>query len=110
MEDTISALCTDNQTSPTVEPLPSLDSSILTAITLNCQYLLAKQESFINLIEFHTPDIVFGLESWLKSDIKSSEIFPSNYALYHHDHDDGYDGVFVACCDSHVLQARPYQH
>ena len=75
---------------------------ILTAITLNCQSLFAKRESFINLIESHTPDIIFGSESWLKPDIMSSEVFPSNYTVYRRDRVDGYGGVFVACHDSLV--------
>ena len=77
-----------------------LDSSILSAITLNCQSLFTKRETFINLIEFYNRDIIFGSESWLKSDIKSTEVFPSNYIVYRCDRDDGYGGVFVACRDS----------
>ena len=41
----------------------------LSALILNCQSLVAKKESFLNLLDLHNPDIVFGSESWLKPNI-----------------------------------------
>ena len=52
---------------------------MLTSLAVNCQSLLAKRELFINLIDTYNPDIIFGTKSWLKSDILSSEIFPTDY-------------------------------
>ena len=33
----------------------------------------------MNLINTYCPEIIFGSESWLNSDISSSEIFPTGY-------------------------------
>ena len=51
----------------------------------------------MNLISIHNPDIIFDTESWLKSDISSSEVFPTGYSVYCHDRIDGYGNVFIAC-------------
>ena len=67
---------------------------------LNCQSVVAKKESFINLLDVYHPDVVFGCESWLKSCIVSSEVFPSGYTIYRKDRVDGYGGVFIACRDT----------
>ena len=97
---------TDNQLPLTPsDPTPNdyLDNSFnrsLTVLSLNCQSLLAKKESFLNLICFHTPDIIIGCESWLKPDVKNCEIFPSNYNVHRIDRADGYGGIFIACHDS----------
>ena len=73
---------------------------MLTSLAVNCQSLLAKRESFMNLIDTYNPDIIFGTESWLKSDILSSEVFPIGYSVYRCDRADGYGGVFIACHES----------
>lgn len=86
---------TDNLTPPDL-----VDSPILTSLTVNCQSLLAKKESFLNLIDTYKPDIVFGTESWLKSDVLSSEVFPECYSVFRKDRSDGYGGVFIACQES----------
>ena len=44
----------------------------LTALILNCQSLTAKKESFQKIICTHSPDVIFGTESWLKSTVKNS--------------------------------------
>ena len=73
-------------------------SLLLSALVLNYQSIVAKKESFINLLDVYHPDIVLGSESWLKPCIASSEVFPSGYIVYRKDHVDGYGGVFIACC------------
>ena len=70
------------------------------ALVLNCQSLLSKKESFHNLLNTHSPNVIFGSESWLKPDIKNSEVFPKSYIVYRQDRADGYGGVFVACRDT----------
>jgi len=56
----------------------------------------------LNLINTHSPDIIFGSESWLKDVIYSSELFPIDYTVYCKDRPDGYGGVFVACRESYA--------
>ena len=69
----------------------------LSALILNCQRIVARKESFINLLDVYHPDVVFGSESWLKPCIVSSKVFPSGYIVYRKDRVDGYGGVFIAC-------------
>lgn len=37
------------------------------------------------IIDKYKPDIIFGNESWLNSDILNSEVFPANYTVYRKD-------------------------
>ena len=87
-------------TSVLIETPPSSTNTdyplLLSALILNCQCIVAKKESFINLLDVYHPDVVFGCESWLKPCIVSSRVFPSGYIVYRKDHVDGY-GVFIAC-------------
>ena len=92
---TLSVPRTDNH--PLADLPLANDSPILTSLTVNCQSLLAKKESFFNLLDTYNPDIIFGTESWLKPDLLSSEVFPAGYSVYRRDRSDGYGGVFVAC-------------
>ena len=71
------------------------DAIVLSSLILNCQSPLAKKESFVNLLDLHHPDIVFGSESWSKPNIVYSEVFPSDYTVYRKDHPDGYGGLVV---------------
>jgi len=89
----------DNQTSPfTVEPLPSVDSSILTVININFRSVLNKRAGLIYLIHSIHPDIIIGTETWLAANITNNEIIPPelNYNIYHNDRKDGYSGVLIA--------------
>ena len=66
---------------------------------LNCQSIVAKKKSFINLLDVYHPYVVFGCEYWLKPCIVSSEVYPSGYTIYRKDCVDGYGGVCIACCN-----------
>ena len=92
MEDTLSALRTDNFVTADLS-----NSPILTSITVNCQSLLAKKESFLNLLDTYIPDTVFGTESWLNPDVLSSEVFPEGYSVYRTDRGDVNGGAFITC-------------
>ena len=87
-EDTLSALRTDNFATADLHNFP-----ILMSLTVNFPSLLAKKESFINLLDTYNPDIVFGKESWLKPDVLLSEAFPEGHSVYGTDRSDGYGGV-----------------
>ena len=91
--------------SPAQSPIVNVNSTgnhtneaiLLSSLVLNCQSLVSKKESFMNLLDLHHPDIVFGSESWLKPNILSTEVFPPGYMVYRKDHSDGYGGIFIAC-------------
>ena len=100
----VSNICpTDIQSATPSSNFPSIDCTnhpSLSALILNCQSLVAKKESFLNLLDLYHPDIVFSSESWLKPSISSNEVFPSGYIAYRRDRADGYGGVFIACRDT----------
>ena len=54
----------------------------LIILVLNFQSLLAKKESFLNLISLNHPDIIVGCESWLRPEVKNGEIFPSIIIMF----------------------------
>ena len=60
------------------------------------------------MIEETKPDIIVGTESWLRPDIKDSEIFPPNFTVYRRDRDTRGSGVFTAVSD-HLLSSRQEQ-
>ena len=62
--------------------------------------MLSKKESLHNLLNTHSPDVIFGSESWFKPNIRNSEVFPKGYIVYRQDRADNYGGVFVACRDT----------
>ena len=93
---------TDNYPSPPqhTSNISTSGSPLISTLTLNCQSLLSKRESFMNIVNTYPPNINVGSESWLKPDILSSEVFPGGYNVYRKDHSDGYGGVFLACHQS----------
>ena len=86
MEDPIGVLCTDDDHFYPSDDLSFRnDSPALASLTVNCQSLLAKRESFMNSIETYHPDIIFGTESWLNLDVSSCKLFPESYFVYSQD-------------------------
>lgn len=57
----------------------------LRVLTINCQSLQKKRADLEATIKYVKPDIVCGCESWLNSNIRSSEVFPSDYVAYRKD-------------------------
>ncbi len=91
--------------SPQRKPKPSIKSKIkpLRILNLNCQSLMNKKEEFHLLLESTKADIVFGTESWLRSDIKDHEVFPDGYSVYRKDRQTGRGGgVFIAVKDHFI--------
>ena len=43
-------------------------------IVINCQSLKSKKAEFGEFIDTHSPDVIFGSESWLSPSIHTSEI------------------------------------
>ena len=62
---------------------------------INFQSIISKQANFSLFLNDNHPDIIFGTETWLSSEIKSSEIIPNIYNIVRHDRSDGYGGVLI---------------
>ena len=69
----------------------------LRIVNINFQSIKNKKPEFLNLIDSVKPDIIIGTESWLTSDVYSSEIFPPSFTIFRKDrqHQKG-GGVFIA--------------
>ena len=57
------------------------------------------------MVDSVKPDMVVGTESWLRTDILNSEIFPSNYTVFRRDRDTNGGVVFIAVIDE-ILSTR----
>jgi len=95
----------------------------LRVLVVNCESLQsqAKQSLFASMIESTKPHIIHGTESWLKEDITSSEVFPSNYTIIRKDRDkivnkevfgpmrdsSSHGGVFIAVSNDLVCSEAP---
>ena len=64
---------------------------------MNCQSIVRKRAFLDNLIDCHNPKIIIGTESWLNSNITSSEIFPTEFQVIRRDRPAGHGGgIFIA--------------
>lgn len=70
----------------------------LRCLVINCWSLKNKIADIAAAIDEHKPDVILGNESWLNSEITSSEIFPDDYTVFRKDRVDGQNagGVFQA--------------
>ena len=77
-------------------------------MVVNCRSVRNKIADLAVVINEYKPDIVLGNESWLKSDINSSEIFPENYKVYRKDRDNNSrgGGVFQAVKNDLIVTHR----
>ena len=57
----------------------------LRVLNINFQSIKRKQHIVNNIIESSKPDIVIGIETWLKPNINNNEVFPENYNIYRKD-------------------------
>ena len=67
----------------------------LKILNLNLQSIVNKVQEFHCLLDIENPDIVVGTESWLRSDIANSEVFPQGYSVFRADRASRGGGVFI---------------
>ena len=68
---------------------------------------MGKKSVLDNLIHEYKPDVIVGIESWLKPTIPSSEIFSSCFEVFRRDRLYGFRGVFLACSRNFCWQSVP---
>ena len=80
----------------------------LTCMTMSCRSAKSKIADIAAVIDQYKPDIIFGTESWLNSNIESNEIFPNGYKLFRKDRPDDChgDGVFQAVKNDIIITRR----
>ena len=71
----------------------------LRVINISFQSIKFKQCRLSSVLESVKPDIVFGTEIWLDSNIKDSTIFPRGYKVYGKDRAASGGGVLIGIKD-----------
>ena len=67
----------------------------LRSIIVNFQSIKNKKAEFLLMLDRTNPDIIFGNETWLNSEIQNQEILPPEYTAYRKDRPDGYGGTLI---------------
>ena len=80
----------------------------LACMPMNCRSAKNKIADIAAVIDQHKPDVIFGTESWLNSNIESNEIFPNGYKIYRKDRPDDCHGggVFQAVKNDIIITHR----
>lgn len=70
----------------------------MSVIVVNAQSIMAKKESFRQILDSHNPDIILMSKTWLKPDMYDAEVIPPdvNYELFRNDKTDGHGGFLIA--------------
>ena len=71
------------------------------------QSIKGKQGQVRNLIDSTNPEIIFGTETWIDSNIKDSQLFPSGYDIFRKDRNCGGAGVLIAVKDIFIVTSVP---
>ena len=61
------------------------DGKSLVLLQVNCRSIYNKVLEFWNLVETYNPDIIIGTESWLREDIRDTEIFRAEFTTFRRD-------------------------
>ena len=68
----------------------------LVLLQVNCRSISNKALEFWNLVDTYNPDIIIGMESWLREEIGNTEIFRSDFTTFRRDrHDRGVGCVYL---------------
>ena len=97
LNSTASSLGSPSSPKPT--PVHTPRKKRLRIVTMNCKSICKKGKNIDVLVETTSPDVIIATETWLNSEIKSSEFFdPSlGYNIYRNDRkSDAHGGVLIA--------------
>ena len=72
-----------------------IEDKSLVVLQVNCRSVYNKALEFWNLVDLYNPDVVTGMESWLKEDIGSAEIFRAYFTTFRMDRFARGGGVFI---------------
>ena len=56
-------------------PAYSIEGKSLVVLQVNCRSIYGKALEFWNLVDTYYPNVVIGMESWIKEDISNAEVF-----------------------------------
>jgi hypothetical protein len=75
----------------------------LVFIQINCRSILNKSLDFWNLIDAYNPNVIIGMESWLREELSNVEVFRDEYTDFRRDRNTRGDGVFIYVKEIHRL-------
>jgi hypothetical protein len=64
------------------EPAYRSKGKSLAVLQVNCKSIYNKAIEFWNLVDTYNPDVIIGIESWLKEDINSAEVFRADFTTF----------------------------
>jgi hypothetical protein len=67
----------------------------LFVLQVNCRSVYNKALEFWNLVDTYNPDVVIGMESWLKKDISKAEVFRADFTTFRRDRSTHVGGVVI---------------
>jgi hypothetical protein len=73
-------------------------------LQVNCRSIYNKALEFWNLVDTYNPDVVIGMESWLKEDFNNAEIFRADFTTFRRDRSARGGGVFI--CVKNVIASK----
>jgi hypothetical protein len=71
-----------------------IEGKLLLVLQVNCRSVYNKAE-FWNLVDTYNPDVVTGMESWLKEDVSNAEVFGADFTTFRRDRSACGGGVFI---------------
>jgi len=80
---------------------PQLVGKPLVLLQLNCRSILSKILEFWNLVDPYNPDVIIGMESWLREEINNDEVFRDDYSSFRRDRCTRGGGVFI-CVNNYI--------
>jgi hypothetical protein len=83
---------------------PQIEGKPMVLLQVSCRSILNKILEFWNLIETYNPDVIIGMESWLREEINNAEIFRDDYTTFRRDRCTGGGGVFI--CVKNYIDCR----
>ena len=72
-----------------------IESKLLVVLQVNCRSVCNKAIELWNLVDTDNPNVVTGMESWLKENISSDEVFRAEFTTFSKDRSAHGGGVFI---------------
>jgi hypothetical protein len=76
-----------------------IEGNSLVLLQVNCRSILNKSFDFWNLVDIYNPDVILGMESWLKEEISNAEVFRHDYTTFRRDRNTRGVGVLMCVKD-----------
>jgi hypothetical protein len=76
-------------------------------LQVHCRSIRNKALEFWNLIDTYNPDIIIGMESWLREETGNAELFRADFTTFRRDRHARGGGVFI-CVKNNTACSKPW--